>query len=739
MASKRTKTIIIATLLCILIAVIILVLALHKESKVTDIDMKSSGRAEVHTLTAGSKRVMENDSWLLELDEERLAISLTDKVTGETYSSARDYTEGNEMWNAFCSSGVTLEFYSGNSTVTGRLSPSADNSDITIEYYDDGFDADIECSDYDFGMQLQVRLTEDGISVLVPGDSIREGEEYLLGSVWLYPMLGSTYLGEEEGYMLIPEGSGALIDLADNHGKYKNPYSKRIYGENVGTAPMVDNVYGEPVVTDPETIKMPVFGMVYTQSGSGFLGVVTEGEYNAMIAAYPNGVITPYNWISSQFMVRDIYIRQTARNSGVPAFEKKGDIRDLGIRYFFVSGDEASYTGLARRYRQYLLDEGQLENAGDDYKVKLDFLGADSTKWFVFDTLVRMTGISDMADILEDLRASGADSILASYQGWQQKGVTLAYGSSDTKVDSKLGTSKELRELKDKLSNEGIDLKLKEDILLANASKLYNTTTDIVKGINQVIVEVPTYQKLFPKMYYLTPSRSAKILQSLFKNNKGIGGDDLELSGITDNLFSYYSAGKTYTRADTAAQQQAILSEYVRDKAGFDSPGAYLWKYMDSYYDMSLQGSGYNFISQEIPFLPIVLRGSVPYWASYVNFQANEKEYYLKLLEYGAYPAFLLTRESPVALRNTNSSYIYTSEYSVLKDKILDYEESIGQVLSEVEGCEITDHRYLEDDLVFVSYDNGASILINYGDKDVQAGDITVPAMSYYFTEAGQE
>ncbi len=738
MAGKKKKWIVICLILCVIIATVVVMCIPKGKTGKRERAAETLTLGEVHTITPGARKTMENDRWLLELDEKTLAITLQDKKTGEIYETAKDYSEGNDIWNAFCASGVTLEFYSGNSTVATRVSPAKDAADIQVEYFADGFDADIAYPDYEFSMQLQVRLEADGVSVYVPGGSIKEGNDFLLGSVWLYPMLGSTYLGEEAGYMVIPEGVGALIDLADNHGKYKNPYTKRIYGGNVGTDAAVTNVYGEPVVTEPKAIKIPVFGMVYTERKTGFLGIVTDGEYNAVLNAYPNGVITPYNWVTAQFMVRDVYTKQTAKTSGVPTFESKGDIRSLGMRYLFVDGDEADYTGLANRYQDYLVSRGMLTKSNDDFRIKLDFLGADSKKWFLFNAIVPMTTVEELDSVLTDLIAENVTDILPAYYGWQKDGVTLSHGSSNTNVEPKLGSGKELKDLQEKLKQQNITLNLQKDLLLANASRLYNTGTDIVKGINQVIVEVPTYRKLFPQMYYLTPSHSEEILETMIKKYVDRDGFVLELSGVTENLFSYYSGGETYSRADTVAQYRLMLDK-LDETVGMSAPNEYLWDRMDSYYDMSLATSGYNFISSEVPFLPIVLRGYVPYWASYANFEANEKEFFLKLLEYGAYPTFLLTQEAPVELRNTNSSHIYTSEYSVLKSKILQYNEEIGEVLSKVSGVGMEEHRYLTDKVVQITYKNGVEILINYSDADYSEEGVTVPALSYVCKEGSPE
>ena len=61
-----------------------------------------------------------------------------------------------------------------------------------------------------------------------------------------------------------------------------------------------------------------------------------------------------------------------------------------------------------------------------------------------------------------------------------------------------------------------------------------------------------------------------------------------------------------------------------------------------------LSSSGYAFIDQEIPFLSMVLKGKMDLYGPYQNFQSDQKVYYLKLIETGVRPSFLLTQEDPL-------------------------------------------------------------------------------------------
>ncbi len=677
------------------------------------------------------KYQLENNNFQLTLDEATLGITVKDKATGFEYESVRMDESSNASWQGFLNSGVSVEFYSQKSTMPERVDLQKGTPEITYTYYNDGFDASLYYKFYDFSLTVEVRLTDDGITVEVDKDSIIEGETYKLGSIYLYPMLGATKLGDVPGYMFVPEGAGALIDLKDNNAQYKSPYSKKIYGDNAGVDKFATVEANRPAIKEPEEITMPVFGMVYTEDEQGFLGIVEKGQYNAEILAYPNGVTTEFNWVTTKFNFRDIYTMQTAATSGVPTYEKVPYMRDIKINYKFVNKDEANYTGLAKEYQSYLIDNEVLEKQEDHFQLKLDFFGGDSKKWLLFDVVVPMTSVEQIDSITSDLIAEGVTNILPVYTGWQKDGISLAYGSGNYEIDENLGTQKELNNLIEKLKDQNIDFVLKQDFLKANTTRFYNTTKDIVKGISQLLVEEPTNAKVFESMYYLTPSKSKEFASDFIEHFENTGVENVELTSITNTLFSYYSGGEVHSRGETANDIVELTEQFENIKLSMERPNEYLWKSTSKYFDMPLSTSNYAFLSKEIPFLPIVLKGYIPFWAADNNFEANEKEYYLKMIEYGAYPSFLVTNESPNKLRDTNSSYIYTSQYEVLKDSIKSYYTDLGDVLSQVEGVSIKTHEYIAEQVVSVVYENGVEFVINYSNQDYQSGDITVAAMSY--------
>jgi hypothetical protein len=146
---------------------------------------------------------------------------------------------------------------------------------------------------------------------------------------------------------------------------------------------------------------------------------------------------------------------------------------------------------------------------------------------------------------------------------------------------------------------------------------------------------------------------------------------------------------------------------------------------------MPIADSNYIYTDQSVPFLSIALKGIMPMYGEYVNFEANEKEYFLKLVETGIYPSFYLTYENPSELIYTNSSDVYTSQYSVYRSQILEYYEELRNINNLTAGSLIINHEVTDSGVTVVTYENGVKIYINYSDKAATVGEVKVDALSY--------
>lgn len=689
----------------------------------------------------GHKLVAENEAYALYMREEGLSVIVYDKATGAYMESAVSYDDGknNAQWMGAMQSALVLNLiYSNVDTQQADLI----NDDITqkVNYIENGFSATIYWNKYKLGMTLEVTLNEDGITARIPDESIVEDGDAYIGTIALYPYLGYSYLDDKEGYMFIPDGNGALIYLDDKEGRFSTGYTGIVYGMDDGfvesdTTRLWRNRY--EMVNEANNVLAPVFGMAHTSEGIAYLAVVEEGDQRAAVEASPNGVSIDYNRIYARFTERRQYMQPTSNNSTSGSFKMVETDRshsDLQVRYLFLNGEQANYCGMANAYRNYLLESGFLKVLPDEYRTRVDFLGTERESWVVGTRSVVMTTVEDIEEIYADLRQAGVEDLLSLYKGWQ-KGGLYNVPITSYKADSEIGSTRSLTELIKDAEAQGTKMYLYSDALRINPTE-QNAAFNVVKKINKRKQEEETHKDVYERFMWLTPARTGSLLDKFVKSYTKSGVDGLALGGITDTLYSYNYSGTFYTRHQCAESYYDTVAKVDESTdLVLQQPFAYLWDHTESFLDMPLYTSSYIFEDESVPFLSIVLKGMMPVYSEYVNFEANKQEFFLKMVETGTCPSFYVTKENSAALIYTNSSDIYSSEYSVYRDDIISYAKELGAVHEKTAGAFIVGHEIRDNGITVVTYDNGVKIYLNYSTEEQSADGHTLAGMSYEVVE----
>jgi len=132
----------------------------------------------------------------------------------------------------------------------------------------------------------------------------------------------------------------------------------------------------------------------------------------------------------------------------------------------------------------------------------------------------------------------------------------------------------------------------------------------------------------------------------------------------------------------------------------------------------------------------MVLKGIVPMYSEYVNFEANKREFFLRMIESGVSPSFYLTWEDSSDLIYTNSSDLYSTLYDTYRDIVIAYDEEFRQVAEATEGAFIVKHEKLDNGVNIVTYDNGTAIYVNYSDHAATVNGYIIEGMSYKVGES---
>lgn len=682
-----------------------------------------------------------NEKFSLYYEEKGLTVKVKNNITGAVMCSAATPDEGSsETWRNFVNSGIVLEYFKGEAVNINKTNMYSGKPSVKISRIENGFAAELNFKNIGMELTLFVNLNDNGIRVQVPSSTIKEtNEQFKLAAIYVMPFLGYTRLGEVDGYMLIPDGNGAVIELRDNNEKFSQPYKARIYGGNfsVETDTAAVQKFDDEIATtsDSAGVFAPVFGMVHTSAQNGFIGIIESGKYNAEIYAYPNGVITEFNWITARYVYREVYQYLTGQSGSITSSQKERETFDINAVYRFVGGDDADYVGLAHEYREYLTENGMLKASADDYSLRLDFFAGDVEKGLFSKKFVSMTTVKEMDSILSSLIERGIDRLEVSLKGWQKGGI---YGELNTrlKFEGEIGSIKEYAALAEKYKDKA-SFMLYGDFLNVyknSASKKY------IYQYNGKVFSDETFMELHPTLYRYTADNVKNNLEKFTASLSNKGDIGIAFDGVTGEVYSYSAGEKMDMFSRQYAAQKHIDAVKTASKGintAYISPNDYMWSDMQKYYDFRVYGSDYKFVSREVPFFAIALRGSVPIYGEYVNFKADTVEYRLKLIENGIYPSFLLTHSSPSELIYTDSASLFSCEYGEYSDMIAEYDKIFSELAKRIKNSAIADHEILGD-ISVTTYENGVRVVVNYGKDSAMYGSHELDGSSYLILEKGE-
>ena len=693
----------------------------------------ASAAAEV---PEGYERVAGNEKWTMYLKEDQLSVILEDAGTGaQLLSTLTDDTlqgKNNKAWKGYLKSGLVLSVIrDGNNTYQADLI----NNEHTLDYAytDNGFSAAVYYPEYGVGLTVEVTLAGDELLVRIPDASVREElDGVYIATVSPFPLLGHTHLGETEGYMLIPDGNGALIRLTDKEKRFSSGFSQLIWGSDAGfrEASSTTPLWGRyETVTETHQVLAPVFGMAHTADRAAYLAVVEEGADRCSVEAQPNGVMVEYNRCFARFLLRDVYQQPLNQSSSgtVKVTEADRTHSDRAVRYCLLSGDAADYSGMAVRYRDYLLSSGQVVPRDVRFRTRADLLACDRESSFIGTRPVVMTSVSDAREILSDLRASGAGEMLCVLRGWQQGGVN-ALPVDRYAPEGALGAEKEMTSFLLSGIQTGDEVLPYVDTLRINAATSA-FTFDAVKRVNKRTLEEKVPKQVYDTFYWLLPSRSSEKLLSLAASLQQKGKTGLAIGGTTENLFSWDLKGRYFSRADCLREAVSAAENLDADfTLALETPFSFLWRYTDAFLGLPLSASDYMYVDEEVPFLSMTLSGLIPLYSGYVNFEADKTEFFLRMAETGVFPSFILTAENASALIYTNSSDLYSTQYGTYRDTLLEYDARLRALAEQTAGAVILRHEILPGDVTRVTWSTGVTVLVNFGSAPASVDGVTVPA-----------
>lgn len=682
------------------------------------------------------EKKVENQKLELWLREETGSICVVNKSTGYIWGMLNGKKgEGlNKNWSSFGNSICAIDYYNSD-----ELEQRIGMSDYMVKssYRVDGNSLICEIKIKKLKLEFSVSLTldEDSLNVKLDDEKIVEEGNNLIKSVYLLPFFGSTYEDRTDGYMFVPDGSGALIRYKPSL-TYTSSYDQSVYGKNAGidTLSEVNDLMANrsnDYVVDAEQITVPVYGFVHGVEQNAVFAVIENGEDYANITANVSGMSTPYNWVTARFDYRKMFSQATGTNGGgITKPTPERNIINPSIRYYFLENNDASYVGMARKYRELLKDDGILNSERVDKQIPLQvtLVGSDVKEGFIFKGRNVFTTSEQAQKIVGKLNDYDISNLTVLFEGWQRGGLNGAnYGV--TSIDSKLGGKSGFADLKKLVNKNGGRFSLYLNPVTANEDQInINSQTAKTRSLSYANFVRPDDSLLYPTSYFLGVSNIEKYIKKITSKQKEF---NISIDKLGYTLYSDYTRNKNLSRTEAKEKIISTVSKIKNRVAGFSQPNVYLWKYANEIYDMPVSNSQYLYETDSVPFLQIVLKGSIDFYAPYSNRGFYSNNCVLKMIEYGMYPSFMLMHADNTELYKTPLEEYYSLNFDDWKETIKDVYTRVNSALSAVEGSVIIDYSVLNSGVVKVDYSNGISIYVNYTGKDYNIGNVTVAAGDY--------
>ena len=584
-----------------------------------------------------------------------------------------------------------------------------------------------------FKMALEYTLDEKGLTVKLPANGLRFDESLArLDYIEVLPYMGAGNT-ENSGYIFFPDGSGTIFTFEDLiERNVSTTATGKIYG--------VDYAYHtiSSTIKNQEAVRYPVYGIAETDAETnvsrGFLAIVEEGD--AMMELSAELPINSYNYNSVKMKLyprpQDQYRMDSAVAGGssdmwtvVSARKYTGDVT---VRYIMLTDENVaeqtgyagsyapSYVGMAKAYREYLLTTGKLgylnaEDVKEDIPVFIETLGTMETTEKILsvpvDVMTPLTTFKDIQTMRDQLANKGVSNINFVLNGYTKGGLEAPAVPYHLNWENCLEKDLDFEGLLADAKAKGYGIYPDFDFVFASGNKMFDglsLSKHAAKTIDDRYTSKREYNSTFQTRvgYFqlaLSPayfSRFYEKLSSKYLKYEPIG---ISVSTMGNYLNSDFDEDEPYNREDsknfTKEALQYLDSKY--SKVMTSGGNAYTWSYVDYIKDIALDSSRYSVASASVPFLGMVLHGSVQYAGSPINMEGNIDYALLKAIENGASLNFILVYQNYDKLKTSEIlSQYYSVRYDIWFNDVVSLYNELNAAMKDIQTSSIVDHQFID-------------------------------------------
>ena len=584
------------------------------------------------------------------------------------------------------------------------------------------------------GFTIPLRVTAEGdtLRAEIQFDKIVENGPARITEVSLLPYFGAGNR-EEEGFSLLPDGSGAIIDFQDTK-QWATPYRERVYGGD-------SSLTQTGLAGAREKIRLPVFGI--GKEKGAFIGILDGCDTMAYIEAAAPGSLSSYTPVYPTFIYRQTDTALIADNQWnerqvpVTAREVTGENPVVLYRFTQPGGGLADMAAL---YRQTLMAGTRLARLPEsgDMPLLLEVFGVtqmkDSILGVITDRKITATVFDDVSRMVEQLRGEGVEKTRPLLYGFLKGGLYYA-DPDEGEFDGLAGGNAGFRALAETAEAGGIRLYTAADIgsvyqptWRLSANRLAPKRLDNSNALQADFLVSTLNKDEDTEWFSIKPTR---LMDAYNRFSRDFGGKTgLALLALGDTLYADYNDKSATPLPEAKRLVQQVLEKAASEQEGLlvEGGNAYALPYASGVVEAPMRSSRYDLTTRDVPFYQMALRGLVELAGIPENCQGEDS--FLRAMETGSLLNYRVTGESPEIYRESRLKFLYNTSIDALAPEIVRQYAALNQIYRGMQGAFITDYRF-DGDISVTVYDNGTAVAVNRGKTDGSIDGQTVPAGGY--------
>jgi len=530
-------------------------------------------------------------------------------------------------------------------------------------------------------------------------------KEAVITKIYLMNFFASSTENQNSDFYLLPDNCGSAYYPTKN-GKNKTNRSLKVYGD-----------------LDTNNCLLGAFGAKI--GNDAFVAIIEQGDSIANINLQVKEK-TGYNTIGTCFDLTQTQTQTNSKNSKTSVFISADSYSgNAEICYRFLSGNNADYSGMAIACREKLIRNGVISAQSADDSESLPFvlsaIGMDNTS---SKKNVVLTSYEQLQDMLTYMKGKGFSNIYINYKG------TLSGGNDQNNItratlSDALGNDEQYKELTDYITAQ--QMKLFFSIRTISCSSGNIGSGRLAYDTQSTLITKETLNSFgsVSKFNYCNKNEISQNVISLFAFSDDNGISNINLSDVATGL---------YCDSSTNSNRDDIMKEIHDETVATNNIGTIMVEKGNFYaikniaminsMPLSVENASSAYVS--VPFIPLILHGTVAYSSEPINYAEDYQTAMLRAVEYGAMPQFEWCYEKTSS--DTQSTDIH--DYSQWATIAYTFYEKANKALGDLQSRRITSHYKVKNGVYATQYDD-TTVYVNYTAKNVKIHGVTIPAKDF--------